>query len=105
MKGQATLEFLLVSGATLVLLSLLAASLAAEESLLRDRAEELGAVTKAEAAARAVECMLNGGGGMEFDFRREGVYHSVENGHFHASCDDRMIEIGGVFRDDRSEPV
>jgi len=105
MKGQATLEFLLIFGSTLALLSLLTASLMAEESLLRDRAEQLGAVSRAESAARALECMLNSGGGMEFDFRREGVYYSVEDGHLHARYDVKMIEVGGIFREDKAEPA
>ena len=60
---------------------------------------------KAESAARALESMLNSGGGMRFDFRRENIYYSVEHGTFHARHDDKLIEIGGVFHDDESEPV
>ena len=104
MRGQATLEYIVIFGATIAIISIIAASLAAEGTVLRDRAGELEMAVKAESAARAVESMLRCGD-MELDFREEGVYHSVEHGRFHARCGDRMTEVGGVFRHDASEPV
>lgn len=105
MRGQATPEYLLMFGATIVLVSLLAASLAQERSVLDGRADELETASKAESAARALEGALSSGGRMEFDFRREGVYHSVERGVLHARAGERLVEVRGVFHEDRSEPV
>ncbi|MFZ5500901.1 MAG: hypothetical protein ACOY58_03180, partial [Candidatus Micrarchaeota archaeon] len=94
-----------VFAATLVLLALLASPMTAQRSILDGRADELEAASKAGSAARALECVLSSGGGMELDFRREDVYHSVEQGRFHARAGKRLIEVDGVFHGDKAEPV
>lgn len=104
MKGQATIEYLMIFSTTLALLSLLATALATEEASLRDKAEDLEMAVKADSAARALESALNSGG-IQFDFRDEGVYYSVEHGRFHAHHEGKLIEVGGVFRDSKDEPV
>jgi hypothetical protein len=104
-RGQVTVEFLLIFGASLALISILAASLSAEEKAARDRGADIEMIMKAESAARAIEAMMHASADMKFDFREEGIYHSVEGGIFHASYQGKVIEIRGVFIYDKAEPV
>ncbi|MEW6035027.1 MAG: hypothetical protein AB1529_00300 [Candidatus Micrarchaeota archaeon] len=105
MRGQATIEFMLVFALSLAAVSLIAASLRSMDEGLRGKADDLEQISRAEAAARALEAMHNAGGRMTFDFREEGVSYSVERGRFHSSHEGKVIEIGGVFENDDSEPV
>ncbi|MFH0737152.1 MAG: hypothetical protein V1827_00545 [Candidatus Micrarchaeota archaeon] len=105
MKGQATIEFLLIFALSLGAISLLVAPLMAADGAMKGRAEDLEMIGKAEAAARAVEAMHYAGGVMGFDFRKEGIQHSVENGRFHASGRGKTMEVEGVFYVDRTEPI
>jgi hypothetical protein len=105
MKGQATIEFMLIFALSLAAVSLLASSLVSMDSTLKGKAGDIEQISRAEAAARAIEAMHNAGGRMDFDFREEGISYSIEGGRFHSSHEGKVIEIGGVFENDGAEPV
>lgn len=104
-RGQASLEAVMLLCAMLALVGLLASGLAAQGAGAVQKADEFEAISRAEAAAMAVEAMFNAGGSLSFDFREEGVYYAIENGKLHADCGGKAIEVDGVFRDGAAEPV
>ncbi len=104
-KAQASLEFMLLFAATLGVVALLAAALLAERGRLEAGKDGIESINKAEAAARAVEAMLNSGVEMAFGFTDEGVKYGVENGMLHVAYQGRVIEIGGVYSGNSTEPV
>ena len=105
MKGQASIEYLIIFGASLALVSILAISLGEEEAMLRGKSDDMQMGLRCEAAARAIESSLSSGAQMRFDFVKEGVRYSIEGGRFHAAYKGKTIEIGGLFIYDQAEPV
>ncbi len=105
LRGQVSLEFLLIFTATLAVVSMMAAAIIAQSEAAEGKIGEAEAINKAGCAAAAVEAVLDAGGGMEFDFRDEGISYSVEKGKFHVRYRGKMIEVKGVFADDGAEPV
>jgi hypothetical protein len=105
MRGQVTVEFLLLFGVSLAVVSALAIALIAHEGSARNKIDGMERINAAESATRAVEAMLNSGSDMRFDFRDEDIYYSVEQGKFHVIYEGKAIEVGGVFADDDSKPV
>ncbi|NYZ74414.1 class III signal peptide-containing protein [Candidatus Micrarchaeota archaeon] len=104
-RGQISVEFLLLFGATLAVVMVLAGALIAHEKAARDKIDDVERINAAESAARAVEAMLNSGSDMRFDFRDENIFYSVEQGKFHIVHEGKAIEVGGVFADDDSKPI
>jgi len=100
-----TLEAMFAFLALLALISSLGGEMMAQAHDAQERAEGVGGKMGAEAAARAVEAMLNSGADLRFDFRSEGVRYSLENGRFHVLYGDKVIEVEGVYADDDSEPL
>jgi Fe-S cluster assembly ATPase SufC len=105
MKGQATAEFLFVFTATIAVMSILTGALIAQNEVAQERIDEIEHIQKAEAAARALEAWMNSGITMKFGFHNEDVLYRIENDSFHVSHEGKIIEIGGVFHNDRSEPL
>ena len=105
MHGQASVEFLMLFTATLAVIAVLAAALLAQRGGIEAKAADVELIARAEAAAQAVEAMLNSGVSMSFDFREEGVEYAVEGNRFHVIHDGKVIEIGGVFSGNATEPA
>lgn len=104
-RGQAAPEFMLLFAATLAATCILAAALLAEREAALGKREGIERINRAEAAARAVEAMLNSGVRMSFDFSEEGVRHGVEDGRLHVAYGDRVIEVWGVYSGNATEPA
>lgn len=104
-RGQVSLEFLFLFGATLAVVMVLAGALIAHEKVVSGKIDDVERVSAAESAARAVEAALNSGSDMRFGFREEGIYYSVEQGRFHVVHEGKAIEVAGVFLDDSASPV
>jgi len=104
-KGQVTLEFLFAFAATMAVIATLAFAIGAQRAEAADKADQFERVAAAESAVRAIEASLYSGADMSFDFYSEGIYYRIENGRFHVSYREKVIEAGGVFANDDSEPV
>lgn len=103
MRGQLSLEFLLSMLATLVLVSAMAGAILSQREAVGLRAAELGEITSAESAARAVEAGMRGGGSISAG--PLGLGYRIEGGAFHHMSDGKAVEIRGVFFADPDEPV
>jgi hypothetical protein len=103
MRGQLTLEFMLVMAATLALTAMLAADVLAERASVEGKAGEAWSILRAEAGARAVEAALHGG--WDVQQAAAGPGYRIESGRLHIPEAGKMIEIGGAFIAERDEPV
>ena len=104
-KGQATLEALFCFLCTVAMVAILTAAVVFQTRSIQEKGKEMEMISKGESMARAVETSFFCGMGMSFDFSDEGIAYSVEDGRFHVAYDSRLIEIGGIFRYDYSEPL
>lgn len=103
MMAALTIEFLVIFLLTFALMSAIC-----HEALSGagwDGFEAAKKTNRAEAAARAIESMLNCGTAMRFDFQGEGVRYSIREGRFNAEYKGKIIEVNGVYENDRSEPL
>jgi hypothetical protein len=104
-RGQAAPEFMLMFAATLAVMAVLSAALLAEREGILEKKDAIEHINRAEAAARAVEAMLNSGVKMDFSFADEGVKYGVEDGRLHVAYRGKVIEVGGVYAGNATEPV
>lgn len=105
LRGQATLEALLSFLATLSMISILMMALSIQGKEAREKGMEFERIMISEAVARAVEASFYAGGDISMDFNKEGIAYSIEHGRFHVVHGSGVIEIGGVFLYDGSEPL
>ena len=105
MRAQATVEFLFVFAATMVVISMLAAAVLAQHESSQEKAGDMERIHKAESAARAVEAWMNTGIDMEFDFHKEDISYRIEGNSFHVTHKGNVIEIRGIFKGDDVEPL
>ncbi len=103
MKGQLGLEFMLVSLLTLLIVSAMAGALLGQREAALRKSSELLKISAAEAAARAIEAGLHGGGNVSSG--PMGLSYRIEGGALHAAAEEKEIEIRGVFIADADEPV
>ncbi len=89
----------------LAITGLLSASLAAQSAELEGHKEEFMRISEAESAARALEALYFSGIDSRLEIGRGGVRFSVEDGRLHSDYRGKVVEIRGVFSNDRSEPV
>ncbi|HSB47619.1 MAG TPA: hypothetical protein VLD37_06410 [Candidatus Bilamarchaeum sp.] len=99
MKAQASIEFLLVFMLNLASVSLLSISMLSYGSVLEKKLSEISALSAAESGARASEvayrCMIS----------MEKRADSRIEDRLYLDAGDKVIEVGGVFYADETEPV
>lgn len=93
MKGQLSLEFMLIFAATIILIAALCMALDAGAAAARIKSAEMDRARLAESAARSAESRLNDG----LPLGNETPGRRIENGRFYVPAEGRLIEIGGVF--------
>lgn len=100
-----TVEFLLASVLVAASIGALAAFLSAEVSAVRDKADEYAAINHIADVVRALEAAFNSGAEADAGFGRGQHGWRIERGALHAYYDGRVVEVRGVFSDDRAEPI
>ena len=95
-----TTEFLLMSFLSFALLFVLTGAIFAQIESARIIARNTEHIALAESTALALDMALNGGVSVEFpdDF-------SVEQHRLHMTHRGKIIEVGGVFEIDSTDPV
>jgi hypothetical protein len=99
-----TLEFLSSFAATLALVFILAAALAAQHDEITESMKSRREISKAALAAREVESWLNNGRISGLDFTDENLSVRIEK-RLIVAYNGKFIEVEGVFVNDRAEPV
>lgn len=100
----ATIELLASFAGAAALVFILSAALIAQHDGILDSIEKRHEISKARQAARVVESWLNNGRIGKLDFGDENVTFRVEE-RLIMAYKGKLIEVEGVFVDDRSEPV
>lgn len=104
-RGQVAIEFLVVFALSLAVVSLLVGAVLLHSAKIRMKTDDLQRISQTEAAVRAIEVWLNSGIAMKFDFSEENVSYRVEQGRFRVEHEGKIIEIGGVFIENYTEPI
>ena len=76
-----------------------------QNNSLRENLDDVKRIADAESAARAIEAWLNTGIKMKFNFYDEDVSYRIEGDSFHMNNHGKLIEIRGIFEDDKYEPL
>ncbi|MBU0526901.1 MAG: hypothetical protein ABH983_06040 [Candidatus Micrarchaeota archaeon] len=105
MRGQISLEFLLMFSISLVLFSTLASVLIVEQEKLQDAHADLQKITAVKQASFAASLWLNNGRIYPLDFSSENIFFRIENDRFLVVYNMEVIEIEGVFDYEKSEPL
>jgi len=105
MRGQASVEFLLMFTATLALISMLASAILSQNDSAKAKLDDFALINMAEGSARAIEAIERSGSDMRLDLNDERVRYRIENGRFYVEHEGKLIEVGGVFSEDDAEPV
>ena len=100
MKGQLTIEFLLSFGLTLILLSILITALIDQTKVAREKIAETDLISKISDEKMAAEIAFETNSKFQSSF----IYR-IENGRFIVFYNEKLIDLGGVFLDDKNEPV
>ncbi|MCI0503841.1 hypothetical protein L0Y65_03960 [Candidatus Micrarchaeota archaeon] len=103
--GQAAIELLLVSILLFALISALASSISAETQSIRKKTGDFRETGRAEAVIRAVEAAYGSGGDVDLGSWGEHAPWRAESGLIRIWHEGRVVEIRGVFNEDRSEPI
>jgi hypothetical protein len=100
-----TVEFLLASVLVAALIGALASSMLAEVLAVRDKADEYVAINHVADVVCALEAAFNSGAEADAGFGRGQQGWRIERGVLHAYYEGRVVEVRGVFSDDRTEPI
>ncbi len=97
MKAQISVEFMLMFTLLIAFIYLSVSLLLHQHAAVMEKLDDVDRINKAGAAARALECWLNSGMQMEFDFRDSGISYRIEKDRLMVSHEGNIIEIGGVY--------
>ncbi|MBI5046922.1 hypothetical protein HZC07_04300 [Candidatus Micrarchaeota archaeon] len=105
MRGQASIEFLVIFLVTLALVSFLITFLSSQKTSAQNILDSIKNIKKSEGAARAIEALYSNSIPMNFDFLEENISYRVEGNEFLVWYSGQVIEVGGVFIENKFEPV
>ncbi|MFH1520801.1 MAG: hypothetical protein ABID61_04095 [Candidatus Micrarchaeota archaeon] len=95
-----TSEFLFVVLVSLILIMLFTSAILSQISSARSAAKYTEQINSAESIALAVDSALNCGITTEFS-----DFFTIEQNKLHMKYEGKIIEVGGVFIYDNSEPI
>ncbi len=98
LRGQATIEFLLIFATTLAVIALITGALLSLKNSVDTQTKQMKEVLETEDAARAAEIASRFDGEVDFKIG----YHRVENDRFLVPYKSGIIEIGGLFAENVS---
>lgn len=99
-----TIEFLVCFLAATALAFILTSALIAEHEDVMRSMEARHDISKAKNAARTIESWLNNGRITTLDFTEENITFRIEE-RLIISHEEELIEVEGVFVNEKSEPV
>jgi len=105
MRGQVSLEFLLMFSISLVLFSILGSVLLLEQEKLQQTSVDFQKISAVKRASFTVSLWLNNGQIYPLDFSSENIFFRMENDHFLVFHNGEIIETDGVFDYDDAEPL